>query len=333
VQYMIGHGLDALLRLGAGRSVARRAWHDEPMLLSALYRWGDPASGAYPASVTNSRQQFQFVQDFDFFDHIATQPPEKVPPDTCQPVWLSLEVPADAVPGTYKGTVTIAADGVAPIAVPAEAEVIGWRVPDPQELQTLVQSEQSPYGVAKAYGVPLWSDQHFRLIDTSFRQLGRLGNDWLFVPVLANSELGNRDDMMIRWVRRRDGSLGFDYAILDRYLDLAAKHCGAPGVVNFVVMQGMRSAASPPVQPSVAVLDERTGETRPLALNGIAAHEKEKRWRAFATSLLAHMKSRGQEKAMFWGYPLEQEDDPDLKLLLERCTPNVFWAADPHELL
>ena len=36
---------------------------------------------------------------------------------------------------------------------------------------------------------------------------------------------------------------------------------------------------------------------------------------------------------MFWGYPLEQEADPELKLILAECTPRVRWAANPHELL
>ena len=33
---------------------------------------------------------------------------------------------------------------------------------------------------------------------------------------------------MIRWMRKKDGSLAFDYATLDRYLDLIVKNCGKP---------------------------------------------------------------------------------------------------------
>ncbi|MBM4034077.1 MAG: hypothetical protein FJ291_20175 [Planctomycetes bacterium] len=267
------------------------------------------------------------------FDHILAEPPRSIPANSCCPIWLSLRIPADATPGTYTGALEVGADGVAPIRLPIEAEVVGWRLPDPRHFQTFIGCEQNPYAVAKQYGVQLWSDAHFKLIEASFRQLGRVGNRWLNVPVIARTEFGNRDDSLIRWRRRADGTLAFDYALLDRYLDLAAKHCGPPRVVNFVVMHGMKSASNPPVQPSVPVVDERSGATRPLALNGIPRDEKEKVWSAFATSLFAHMKARGQERAMFWGYTLEQEDDPDLKLILERCTPGVFWAANPHELL
>ncbi|HUT31960.1 MAG TPA: glycoside hydrolase domain-containing protein, partial [Planctomycetota bacterium] len=180
------------------------------------------------------------------FDHLISTPPRSIPANTCRPVWLSLRIPADALPGTYRGAVEVSAEGVAPIRLPIEAEVVGWRLPDARDFQTFVGCEQNPYGVVKQYGVPLWSDAHFKLLEASFRQLGRLGNKWLNVPVIARTEFGNRDDSMIRWRRGKDGALAFDYAILDRYLDLAAKHCGSPRVVNFVVMQGMKSAADPP---------------------------------------------------------------------------------------
>ncbi len=267
------------------------------------------------------------------FDHLTLAPPRSIPANTCRPVWLSLRIPADAPPGTYRGAVEVSAEGVAPVRLPVEAEVVGWRLPDARDFQTFIGCEENPYAVAKQCGVPLWSDEHFRLLEASFRQLGRVGNKWLNVPVIARTEFGNRGDSLVRWRLGKDGALAFDYALLDRYLDLAAKHCGPPRAINFVVMQGMRSAATPPVQPSVNVFDERSGEARPLALNGIPRDEKEKTWAAFATALVGHMKARGQEKAVFWGYPLEQEDDPDLKLILERCTPGVYWVANPHELL
>lgn len=313
-----------------------------------LRRWEampDHVAASVPPAASNSKRDTCGY----IFDHLTPAPPGSIPANACRPVWLSLRIPADAAPGTYRGTVEVSAEGVAPIRLPVEAEVVAWRLPDPRDFQTFIGCEQNPYAVAKQYGVPLWSDAHWKLLEASFRQLGRLGNKWLNIPVIARTEFGNGDDSPIRWRRRVVGGmspsrdtqrgdtpltvLAFDYSLLDRYLDLAAKHCGLPRVVNFVVMQGMKSTANPPAQPFVKVFDERSGEIQPLALNGIPRDEKERLWAAFATSLFAHMKALGQEKAMFWGYPLEQEDDPDLKLILERAAPGVFWAANPHELL
>jgi len=269
------------------------------------------------------------------FEHLARTAPAGIPAGACRPVWLSLRVPASAAPGTYQGNIQVKGDGLPLVELPVEAEVLDWQLPDPKEFQTFAGLEENPYGVAKQYAVQLWSDEHFKLLKPSFMQLARAGNRWLNVPVILHTEFGNRDDSMIRWTRRKDGTLTGDYAILDRYLDLAAQACGPPRVINFVVMQGMASAAVPPTPPAVNVLDEASGRTAPLVLGGplLAGDEKRKTWGALARALGDHMRSRGQSDAMFWGYPLEQEADPELKLILEEFEPRVRWAANPHELL
>ena len=289
------------------------------------------------------------------FDQLVATPPKTIPAGTCRPVWLRLRVPADAAPGQYRGTVEVAATGTAPVRLRVEAEIIDWRLPEPGGFQTFVGCEQNPYGVAKHYGVALWSDEHFRLLEASFRQLARIGNGWLNVPVLVRTEFGNGLDSPIRWVRRRDGSLTFDYRVLDRYLDLAAKRRGAPRCIQFVVMQGMKSPTQPPTPPQVVVLDEATGKRTLHAVGAAIGQPKPRRpgdwrppppkgetrvarlpqgaWRAFATSLHAHMGAKGLDKVMYWGAPWEQEADPSLKGLLAAAAPGVHWTAGGHEIM
>jgi len=285
-----------------------------------------------------------FLSRFRFFDHVSATWPEKVPANTCQPLWLSLKVPADAAAGRYTGTVTIRAEGIKPLAVPVEVEVIPWRVPDAREFQTLVESEQSPYGVynhysralpakpgAKPRAAPpqpafaLWSDRHFELIATSFRQLARLGTDWVFVPVLLETELGNRMDSPIRWIRQADGTLGFDYAIMDRYLDLAVEHLGRPRVICFVVMHGCGSNSN-----AVRIIDETTGKGEIVDVGPTSTIDRRSLWRAFATSLHAHMRARGLGGSMYWGHCFDRTYDPALIPMLKEFCPDVYWAAGAH---
>jgi len=263
------------------------------------------------------------------FDRLGGDVPKTIPADTSRPVWISLRVPSDALPGAYRGTVTVSAEGMGTVTLPIELEIVNWRLPEPKNFQTWVGCEQNPYGWAKHYGAKPWSEEHFKLVEASFRQLGRIGNTWLNVPVLLNTEFGNKDDSMIRWVLKADGRWVFDFAVLDRYLDLAAKHCGPPRMVQFVVMHGMRSPLDPPAPPQVKVSDEAAAQER--AFN-IPSSQGEA-WRAFATSLYERMKSRGWERRMYWGAPLEQEADPGLKDLLAACTPDVRWTAGPHEMI
>jgi hypothetical protein len=269
------------------------------------------------------------------FDRLTAAAPKSIPAGTCRPVWLCLRIPATAAPGRYQAAVTVAADGVPAIALPMELEVADWCAPKPRDFQTFVGCEENPYGVAKQYGVKLWSEEHFALLEASFRQLGRAGSRWLNVPVLINTEFGNKDDSMIRWVRGKGGAMTFDFAVLDRYLDLAAKHCGPPRVVNVVVEQGMKSPLTPPTPPQVKVFDQATGRTSLLAVGtgGGGAPEVRDAWRAFAVAMREHMKSRGLKDAVHWGSPLETEAEPDLKNVLAAAAPDVFWVAGPHEMM
>jgi hypothetical protein len=271
------------------------------------------------------------------FDHLATEWPARIPAHASQPVWITCRIPTGAAPGTYRGQIAVSAAGKAEVRLPVEIEVAAWTLPAPREFRTLVGCEQNPYGVAAQYGVPAWSDAHFSLMAASFRELGRIGNRWLNVPVLRDTEFGNRGDSMIRWTIKSNGTYNFDFGVLDRYLDLATQHCGNPKVVCFVVMHGMPPLAqgNADVTPEVMCFDERTGQAKPLALGGpdLPATEKRARWEAFARAVFSHMKSRDLVEAMWWGYPLEGEADPELKDILAQVTPQVFWIAGPHEMM
>ncbi len=128
------------------------------------------------------------------FDQLIPAPSVSLPANASRPIWLSLRVPPGAAPGVYRGRIEVAAKGMEPTSLPVEAEVLPWRLPDPWDFKTFVACFQNPYGVAKQYGVKLWSDEHFKLLDASFRQLARIGNAWLNVPVIARTEFGNRSD-------------------------------------------------------------------------------------------------------------------------------------------
>ena len=214
-----------------------------------------------------------------------------------------------------------------PAELPVEVDVAGWRVPAPSEFKMFAAVEQSPWGVAKLYKVPLWSERHFQLMEASFKQLARIGNDWLTVPVLSSTEFGNRNDSMIKWTRRKDGTLSFDFALLDRYIELATKHCGKPAVLNFIVVHG-----GPDNPLVVQVADEASGKSEALELASPQKPAKQSatQWEAFARALAAHMKEKGIEKSAYWGHEWDPDEKYGLKELLLQYAPEIFWTRGSH---
>ena len=170
------------------------------------------------------------------------------------PVWTIVCVPKDAKPGTYKGELTIQATGEKPIVVPVEVKVADWTIPDPQDHRAHVEILQSPDTLAAEYKVPLWSEEHWKLIGESFRLMSDSGSRVLHIPLIAETNLGH-EQTMVRWVKkaRAPGSAAatqpadsgsaelaasqydYDFTLFDKYLDVAEKNLGKPKIVILYV--------------------------------------------------------------------------------------------------
>lgn len=302
--------------VGGARDTAEA--RDESEL--SLRRYAPPE---YKALTPEKRKAFQ--NTFAYYDQIGTSNEGKVAANTCRPAWVSVKIPESTPPGRYAGMVKVAAEGHKPVEVPLRVEVIDWRVPNPRDFTFVSAVDQSPYGVANHYKLKPWSDEHFQKMENSFRILGRLGNDWLHVPVLLRSELGNQYDAPIKWIRSKDGALSFDFGVLDRYLDLAVKHWGKPRVISFNVMQGLGRYSMVPI------LDEASGKVERVDVGPKAdAGLRQQYWQAFSTALYRHMKARDLADRMYWGTPSDGERDPTLMPLLARFVPDVYWVRHSH---
>ena len=324
VSYGVPHPVGTLVKLGQDRCFAEHMKDPLcPAAETALQRYVSPQARAWPRE-----QRLKAAEELNFFDHLSPAAPARVPADSCQTLWLTLNVPPEAAPGIYKGSVRVECPGTEAVAVPVEAEIHGWRVPDSQDFQTVSALEQSPFGVAKQYGAALWSDEHFRLLEASFRELSRVGNDWLFIPVIHSTEFGNKTDSLIRWTRKKDGSLEFDFKIMKRYLELATKHLGKSRVISFVVAKGGGGYDSP--EPAfVTVFDEQDGKEKVQDLSLRSATYRED-WKQFALAAHACMQSMGLEKSMYWGYSWDMLFEATLPRMLSQLLPEVKWTRGCH---
>lgn len=325
VLYGVGHHLYELGQLGNNRCF-RKDWGEVGPTLLWRYSDGKHLYGKLPKDRRQAKDaKKKYIERFNFFDHLSAKTPATISANSCQSVWLRLKVPEGTTAGIYKGSVSVSASGVEPVTLPVEAEVIGWRVPSPREFQTIVQSEQSPFGILKHYKVKPWSDEHWRLIGSSFKELARLGNDWLFIPVLMNSELGNKEHVMVTGIRKEDGSYGFDFSLADKYLALARRVQGEPRMVCFLVMQAARTKSN-----AVRILDEATGKIEAMEVGPAQAATRTPFWHAFGAAVYAHMKKLGLEDSLYFGQPFDDVPDKPLIGILSQVVPNAAWSCGTH---
>jgi hypothetical protein len=278
-----------------------------------------------------------------WYDNFVEDPPPLVPALTPSrghrgvvkldgatlPVLLRLNVPKDASPGDYRGTVTVSADGVKSQSLPVEVHVVGWRVPDPRNYRTYMGVYQSPTSVALQYKVKPWSEAHWRLLAEAFKLLGRLGNKLVLVDAVEETQFGNERGM-VYWVKKPDGSYDYDFSVFDRYLKLALKHCDKPDYVAVQVWHvgsihktGHGWGTSPMNQKvTVTLKDPKSGELSSLRVPVFATEESKKFWKPFLAALSSRLEKAGVKKnALCLGILWDTSPKADLFRMFDEIWP------------
>jgi hypothetical protein len=166
-----------------------------------------------------------------YLEALSPTPPANA---TTVPVWLRVRAPKQQRPGWYSGTVIVKANGKS-FQVPVQVMVTGFMVPAPHESNLAIGFVQSWDTLASYYQVPLWSPEHWALIERSLALMGEWGNAPLIVPVLTLQHRKHAwKEPLIRFVRQGD-RLVPDYSVFEKYLDLYIKQCGLPRVVSVEV--------------------------------------------------------------------------------------------------
>ncbi len=152
------------------------------------------------------------------------------------PIWLTLKAPKDAQPGVYRGQATVEAKGEKALTVPLHVEIADFAVPDTQDYRTWIELMQSPDTLAAEYKVPLWSAKHWSMIADSLRYMGEIGSRVVHIPLIAQTNSGN-EQSMVRFIKKADGTYGYDFSIMDKYLDMAERCMGRPKITAFIAWE------------------------------------------------------------------------------------------------
>ena len=252
--------------------------------------------------------------------------PKKVGPIAMQPVWVTVPVPKDAVPGTYKGEFTVEIDDNEPLKASVEMKVHDWTLPDPKNYTVKHMVWLSPDQVAKHYEVEMWSDKHFELMEKSLKVVPALGSFHVDVNLVVRYLSRDNHDTMVKWIRQPDGSFKYDFTVFDRYMDLVQETIGKP----FPIRLNMWSSQVKPYH-SVLVVDPATGKTEELEQPPQGTAESYAFWKPVMDEIRARTDKRGWSDVLapnwhqYCGGP-----DTNTVSMLKRIWPDARWADMDH---
>lgn len=271
-----------------------------------------------------------------WFDGLTEEPPANVPLSgngAVQSLRVAVRVPRDAAAGDYRGAVRLAAEGMPEVTVPIVLRVADWTIPDPSAFRTYVGLMQSPATLALQYGVPEWSEEHWRFMERSFALLARAGNKLVIVPVVDRTQFGNENGM-ITWINRGDGRYDYDFTVLDRFLDLAGRHQGAPDVVALQVWHsGGWEARKADQENTVTVRDARSGALSHMQVPVFGTAESKAFWKPLLDAVRARLALRKWDEAMCLGILSDGTAPPEVFRAFDEIVPGgAGWMRACHSV-
>ncbi len=244
---------------------------------------------------------------------------------TAQPVWVTVDVPEDADPGQYRGVLRIATRHSPAVDVPIELTVAEWRTPDVEQHVSHLALMQSPDTIAKRYDVPLYSDEHFELLEPSMRLLGKARSQVMYVTAIRRTHFGN-DHAMIRFRDNGGGDIEPDFSAFDRYLDMWAEHVGQPRIICLKVWGPGRTSE----EVRLTKIDDR-GELVEWTHDDFGTGDSKQLWAPVMEGLQQRIADRGwPEETLMLGVGADQRPSSRTVEFFQELAPEAKWALFTH---
>ena len=229
--------------------------------------------------------------------------PMNVGYDKIQNIWVSIDVPADTAPGTYTGTISISADGL------ATAETVSYTVnvadavlPDAEAFADGFDIElwQNPYASAYYYDVEPFSEEHFAVLTPIMEKYKSIGGYAITTSIVEEAWQGQtygpndiKFPSMVDWTKNADGTWSFDYEDFDKWV----KFNRDLGIGEKIVCYSIA-----PWTFKITYHDAASNTQKNIAISqGGWSSEWENAWRAFLQDLIQHLTAKGWKEDTYIG--------------------------------
>ena len=216
--------------------------------------------------------------------------------DGLNSVWVEINIPKDMPAGKHDFTVEFDGKEFGKATSTLEVEVIDAALPDEDIYFTQWFHADC---LANYYDVEVWSERHWQIVENFAKTARRNGINMLLTPVFTpplDTEIGGeRRTTQLVEVTRENGAYSFDFEKLDRWIDMLDR-CGIEYIEISHLFTQWGAKHAPKVMATV------DGEYKKLFGWDTDAHCEEyvTFLRTFLTSLLAHLKARGDDKRCFF---------------------------------
>ncbi len=140
---------------------------------------------------------------------------------TVRPVWITVNIPANAQPGKYQARVSVSSANQKTQQLSLSLEVLNAQMPKVADWTFHLDQWQHPSAVARVEGLKLWSDAHFEAMKPIYKPLAEAGQKVITATLNKdpwNVQTYDPYEDMILWTKQKDGSWSYDYQIFDRWV-------------------------------------------------------------------------------------------------------------------
>lgn len=249
-----------------------------------------------------------------------------MPGATTLPVWLSFDIPSNASPGLYTGTLNLHARGEGTKKLRLSIEVLPQTLPPPSEWVFHLDMWQHPSAVARIHGVEVWSEAHWELMKVPMKMLANAGQKVITANLNKdpwNNQCFDPYEDMIRWTKKKDGQWEYDYAIFDRWVSFMLD-LGVNRLINCYSLL--------PWNHEIHYIDEASGDTVNVSAKP-GTPEFTELWTPFLSSFRDHLKIKGW--LSFTNIAMDERSPEEMEIaleLLQTVVPEMGIAlADNHK--
>jgi len=146
-----------------------------------------------------------------------------LPGRTVRPVWITFDIPENADPGIYNGTIEVCSEKYSS-RLDVRIKVQEIELPRPHDWSFRLDLWQNPWVVAWYYHLEPWSEEHKMLLRKHLKLYADAGGKYVTTYAVHSPWADNSymiEGTMIEWLKKKEGSWKYDYSIFDQYVMLA----------------------------------------------------------------------------------------------------------------